>query len=62
MSECHCLRRFRVKEYEMLQRIESILEPLAEDEDDFELLLHVRERMQEEHDYLELNDCYCEDE
>ena len=62
MSTCKCHRRFRVKEYEMLQRIESILEPLAEDQDDFEMLSYVRERMQEEHDYLELNDCYCEDE
>jgi hypothetical protein len=46
----------------MLQRIESILEPLVEDQDDLEMLLHVRERMQEEHDFLEQNDCYCEDE
>ena len=60
MSECYCQRRFRVQEYEMLERIESKVRNNFDEESDHDLMEWVIERLQEAHDYLELNDCYCE--
>jgi hypothetical protein len=60
MSECNCHIRFRVEEFEMLQLIESKIECSVQDQSDLKLLTWVKDRLQEAHDYLELNECYCE--
>ena len=44
----------------MLERIESKVRNNFDEESDHDLMEWVIERLQEAHDYLELNDCYCE--
>ena len=59
---CHCGRDSLWKEYDHFQHIESIVESRCIEQEDYELLSWVKERLESLHYQLENSDCYCEEE